>query len=85
MNICGYVGLLFISAWDLDWAEQMAGISAVQPLVVESHTAYFILWWICCDQCHMAVFQGDDMVSKCRAQVCFQCRFRKHMWNVNFV
>jgi hypothetical protein len=33
MNICGCMGLLFIPVWDPDWAWQVVGISAVQPLV----------------------------------------------------
>jgi hypothetical protein len=52
------------------WVERSKWLESLlcSQLVVESHTAYFIRWWICCDQCHMAVFQGDDMVNKCRAQ-----------------
>ena len=34
MNICGCMWLLFLPVWDPDWAWQVVGISAVQPLVV---------------------------------------------------
>ena len=34
MNICGCMGLLAIPVWDPDWAWQVVGISALQPLVV---------------------------------------------------
>ena len=64
MNICDCIGFLSISVWDQDWASQVAGISAVQPLVVWHHTAPSCLWWIA--MFNSLVFQCDDMVSKCR-------------------
>ena len=58
------MGFLSISVWDQDWASQVAGISAVQPLAVWHHTAPSCLWWIV--MFNSLVFQCDDMVSKCR-------------------
>ena len=46
---------------------KLEDMDEINPWGLDKTGCSFNLWWICCDQCHMAVFQCDDMVSKCRA------------------